>query len=90
MAHIEDSVLRARITEAETLVPVGSRYCHYKNEEHAYLITGFAILEANEEVGVLYKAEYGEHITYIRPLSSFLETVEKDGVQIPRFKKLEG
>lgn len=89
MAHIEESELRARLTEAETLVPTGSRYYHYKNEAHTYLITGFAILEANDEVGVLYKAEYGEHITYIRPLSSFLETVEKDGVTMPRFKKLE-
>lgn len=75
MAHIEESVLRARLDEASAEVPVGSRYAHYKNDSKSYLITGFAILEANDEVGVLYEAEYGERITYIRPLSSFLETV---------------
>ena len=43
-----------------------------------------ATLETEEEV-VFYQALYGEYGFWVRPLSMFLETVEVDGEQVPRF-----
>ncbi len=37
---------------------------------------------------VVYRALYGEYGLWIRPKAMFLETVEKDGVSIPRFEYL--
>jgi hypothetical protein len=33
----------------------------------------------------VYRAEYGEHIIFVRPLNVWLETVEWEGEQVFRF-----
>ena len=38
---------------------------------------------------VLYQATYGDHVIWVRPLTSFMETVVVEGVTKPRFEKLE-
>ncbi len=66
-------------------VPPG-RYRHYKGKE--YEVVGVAHHTESMESFVVYRALYGERGLWIRPKAMFLETVEKDGVAIQRFKYL--
>lgn len=86
MAHKPETELLQELATAAEAVEVGALYSHYKHPDHPYLIKGLAILEATEEVCVLYEAQHSG-ITFIRPLSSWLETVEVEGETLPRFKK---
>ncbi|MDX6685775.1 MAG: hypothetical protein QOF86_1903, partial [Baekduia sp.] len=42
-----------------------------------------------EEPLVVYRARYGEHGHWVRPKAMFFETVVVDGVQQPRFARVE-
>jgi hypothetical protein len=85
MAHIAQSKLAEMTAEAAKKVKIGGFYAHYKSTGKLYKVLGFVIIEATDEVGVLYQARYGEKITFVRPLSSWLEEVEADGQFVPRF-----
>lgn len=77
------------IQKAGQEVEVGALYGHYKNPQDPYKVTGFAILEATDEVAVLYQVLEGEHcVTFVRPLHVWLETVEWQGRVVPRFTKI--
>jgi hypothetical protein len=39
-----------------------------------------------QEAMVLYRAEYGERQLWVRPLDMFIESVNVDGKQVPRFE----
>lgn len=67
-------------------VAVGSRYLHYK-QDTAYTVLNLAIQESSDEIVVVYRAEYGEGLTFVRALDSWLETVEQNGSRVPRFRK---
>ena len=43
--------------------------------------------ETQEEM-VLYKALYGDFGLWVRPLAMFAETIERDGQQFERFRRL--
>ncbi|HYE23244.1 MAG TPA: DUF1653 domain-containing protein [Candidatus Paceibacterota bacterium] len=88
MEHLSELELRHRLSEAEALVEKGARYAHYKHPEQSYSVIGFAIREDSQDVCVIYEAEYGETIPFIRTLASFVESVEVDGVSVPRFSRL--
>jgi hypothetical protein len=87
MAHKTQDELRQALRLAAEQVEVGARYAHYKHPGLLYKVTGFAILEATDDATVLYKAQYGAHIMFARPLTSWLETVEWHGKIVPRFVK---
>lgn len=87
MAHKTEEELKQILAEANGLVEVGAQYVHYKHPELPYLIKGIAIQEATEEPCVLYEAQHSG-ITFIRPLSSWMETAEWEGEQVARFRKV--
>ena len=58
-------------------------YQHYKGPQ--YRVFSVARHSETEEEVVFYQALYGEYGFWVRPLSMFLETVEVDGEQVPRF-----
>ncbi|MBA1202078.1 DUF1653 domain-containing protein [Pseudomonas capeferrum] len=58
-------------------------YRHYKGPE--YRVFGVARHSETEEWVVFYQALYGEFGLWVRPLSMFLESIEVDGEQVPRF-----
>ncbi|HBP00003.1 MAG: hypothetical protein UU48_C0033G0004 [Candidatus Uhrbacteria bacterium GW2011_GWF2_41_16] len=65
------------------------KYGHYKGKE--YEVIGFARHSETLEELVIYKAlyhseEFGENALWARPKSIFLETVNIEGKEIPRFK----
>lgn len=61
-------------------------YQHYKGPQYKVLYV--ATHSETQEQLVIYQALYGEFGIWARPLSMFLETVEKDGQIIPRFAYL--
>ena len=63
------------------------KYEHYKGNQ--YEVIGVAKHSETLEELVVYRALYGEHGLWVRPLKMFLETVEIDGKKIPRFKFIE-
>lgn len=88
MAHRTQEELRHELDEAAQLVTVGSTYVHFKNPTDEYVVRGLAILEATEEVAVIYEAQYGERVSFIRPLHNFLATVEQEDRSVARFQKV--
>lgn len=62
------------------------RYRHYKGNE--YTVIGTARHSETLEELVVYRQEYGDHGLWVRPKTMFLETVQIEGQQVPRFQAL--
>jgi len=88
MTHISEQELLQKIAKAEELIDLGAKYCHYKSPEKYYTIIAVALNEATQEPAVVYKAEYGQGITWVRTLANFFEEVTKeDGTKVKRFTR---
>ena len=90
--HKSEAELVEALDRAAIHVPVGTNYVHYKQPDwaHRYQVVGHVILEANDEVAVLYRAMYMEReVVFARALSIWQETVEWEGQTVPRFAKVE-
>ncbi|MBQ9802468.1 MAG: DUF1653 domain-containing protein [Clostridia bacterium] len=59
------------------------RYRHFKGMEYEVLC--LAKHSETLEDMVVYRALYGEGTVWVRPAAMFLETVVKDGRELPRF-----
>ena len=62
----------------KTELPKKGIYRHFKGNE--YELLGFARHSENGETMVIYRACYGEGDVWVRPLSMWQESVEKDGI----------
>lgn len=60
------------------------RYRHFKGKE--YEVLGIASHSETLEPMVVYRALYGEGGLWVRPLSMWNETVERDSYHGPRFQ----
>lgn len=61
------------------------KYRHFKGGE--YEVLGIARHSETEEATVVYRALYGERGLWVRPAAMWVETVERDGVSMPRFRR---
>jgi hypothetical protein len=86
--YIEQAVLAKEVEAAKAKVIIGTEYRHYKGQDKLYKVLGFGFLEANDELCVIYQALYGEGVTFLRPLTNWLEQVEWEGKMVPRFAKV--
>lgn len=68
-----------------TITP-NTKYKHFKGME--YLVLHIAKHSETLEDMVVYQALYGEYGIWVRPLSMFLEQVERDGKIINRFDEI--
>ncbi len=59
------------------------RYRHFKGKE--YEVLGVARHSETEEALVVYRALYGDFGLWVRPVSMWNETVERDGKTFRRF-----
>ena len=66
-------------------IPRG-RYRHFKGME--YELIDIAHHSESQEPMVVYRALYGDHGLWVRPLAMFFETVERDGQELQRFQYL--
>ena len=58
-------------------------YRHYKGKQ--YRVFHIATHSETEELMVVYQTLYGTFDFWVRPLAMFLENVNIEGVQTPRF-----
>lgn len=86
--HKEQLELKKELEDAKEKINVGSLYWHHKSRDKVYKVVGLGFLESNDELCVIYQAEYGEHLTFLRPLSVWIEKVEWEGKIVPRFTKI--
>lgn len=86
MARETQAELTARLSAASQHVTVGARYRHYK--QRTYMVVALALREEDSEPCVVYRAEYGDRIVFIRPVANWLEAVTVDGMSMPRFTKI--
>ncbi len=63
------------------------RYKHFKGAE--YEVIDIAKHSENLEEYVVYRALYGEHDLWIRPVSMFFDIKEVNGESVPRFILIE-
>lgn len=63
--------------------PRPGRYRHFKGNE--YSVLGTATHSESGEALVVYRPLYGDGDLWVRPLAMFMETVERDGREQPRF-----
>jgi len=65
--------------------PAGTVLRHYKGGR--YRVTGYCLVEATLETGVLYEPLQGaEGITWMRPLAQFSQRVDTPAGEQPRFQ----
>lgn len=64
------------------------RYRHFKGKE--YEVLGVARHSETEEELVVYRALYGDFGLWVRPVSMWNETVERDGKTFRRFTYIGG
>lgn len=62
-------------------------YRHFKNNR--YEVIGFAKHSETMEDMVIYKAQYGNRETWVRPLTLFVGDVEIDGKAVKRFEYIK-
>lgn len=63
------------------------RYRHFKGG--LYEVIGVAKHSETLEEMVVYRALYGEKGLWVRPLAMFMETVVHEGMEQPRFVKVD-
>ena len=68
-----------------TNTPKHGPYRHYKRAD-PYTVMDIVFHSETQEAMVLYRAEYGERQLWVRPLDMFIESVNVDGKQVPRFE----
>lgn len=83
--HDSQDNLLIKLDKAATFVTVGAKYYHYKHPELFYKVIRLAITESDDEICVIYEAQYGNHLTFVRPLKSWLEKVDYNGQKLDRF-----
>jgi hypothetical protein len=85
--------MRGYINNAKlfNIVRKGQLYYHYKDKSKLYLVTNLVINEETEEPMVVYRALYGECITWARNYSSWSlhmdATPKFTLVELPWYKK---
>ncbi len=77
--------LQSMITNANDQVKLGSRCYHYKDQSKTYEIKDYVIYEDNQDIGIVYEAEYMPGINFVRPMSEFFDVVEFEGKEVTRF-----
>ena len=63
------------------------KYRHFKGQH--YQLIDVAHHSETQEPMALYRALYGERGLWVRPLSMFFETIQRDGENIQRFLYIE-
>lgn len=78
-----------KLEQLKLTIPVNNQYFHYKNPDQSYTVISHGIIEATLEPAVIYQADYDTKLTWIRPVSVFLEEVEWQGEKVSRFTRID-
>lgn len=87
MAHNKThEEIEEEFKNAKKFVKVGGTYSHYKHPENLYTVIAIATQEATDKICVIYQANYGKEILFVRDLDSWIEKPLLNGKRIKRFK----
>lgn len=90
--RLSEEKLADALENAKHQVEVGGFYSHFRDPSSRYLVKELAIIEATQEVGVVYQKLTGsktlQSFSWVRPISSWLELVEFGNTSVPRFHKV--
>jgi len=90
MAHKDTTQLLRELQSLKKKVKIGDKYSHYKHPDKFYRIVALGFIESTEEPSVVYQAEYGEKMTWIRTEKEFFSKATlEDGTKVDRFRKAE-
>lgn len=67
--------------------PSAGIYQHYKGNR--YRVIGVSRHSETGESLVVYQCLYGDYSLWVRPLDMFMETVQIEGDDIPRFERVQ-
>lgn len=83
------SYLEKQLAHAYQQVPRESVWTHYKTPSSRYRVTQLCINEKDEEIVVIY-FPVGEpvSVSFVRPLTSFLQMIEVHGEIFQRFSRV--
>jgi len=87
MKSSEKDLLK-QLQDAKAVVEIGATYRHYKSADMTYVVKDIVFQEADMQPCVIYQAQYGLGLTFLRPVSVWLEFVEFEGESVPRFRKI--
>jgi len=87
--HKSHEALQGEINEATKKVSIGGIYYHYKNPNRNYKVLHLAVTEADDELSVIYQAQYGRQLIFVRSLKSWLSDVELDNHVAQRFTLIQ-
>lgn len=77
--HKTQISLANEITVAKKKVEIGADYYHYKDQNRTYKVLNIAVTEDDDQLSVIYQAQYGKNIIFVRPLKSWLSQVVWQG-----------
>ena len=90
MPHTKVSSLVRKIDQAKKKIKLGDRFFHYKHKNRYYNIVQIGFIENTEEVCIVYQAEFGDKLVWVRTLTDFMSKVNlEDGSIVDRFTKVE-
>lgn len=84
--RLSEEELQERLQQASRVVEIGAQYRHFKGG--LYSVVDLVIQTVDDEVCVIYKAQYGAGITFARPLSEWVEQVAAEEQHVARFEKI--
>lgn len=75
--ELSQNQLSEEVKKAKQKIVIGGRYVHYKDPSKIYTVLLLAISEKDNQLVVIYQAEYDNKITFVHPFSQCLEEIEK-------------
>lgn len=89
MSHeFTEEQLEQKLAEAGKRIEVGALYGHYKDRSQTYRVLMLAIMRYTLEPCVIYEAQYGKRLTYMRTIPEWFLPATLDGKQVERFQKI--
>ena len=83
--HKSQDILIKELEKGYLKVKINGLYYHYKNPKNIYKVITLAITESNDSLSVIYEAQYGDKLIFVRPLISWLDKVEWNNKVTDRF-----
>lgn len=81
--------LLSELDNLKQRINVGDKFYHFKHPESFYIVVAVGFIENNEEPCIVYQAEYGDKITWVRTEDEFFAKVTlEDGSEVDRFTKV--
>lgn len=84
----DKDLLSKELNNLKLRIDEGDECYHYKHPDQLYQIVGVGFIERNGQPCVVYQAEYGDQLTWVRTDEEFFAKVDLDGTQVDRFTKV--